>query len=123
MPTKPENCEYGGMDYNANRTYGQLRRLMIDIADWIIYIQSVCTVFEDEIWREIQNDRTYLRVYGVVGDVEGLAAPQVLVRHRRGLLAVNLVREVDVAALHEPVGRRVVAIVGQEVVVELPEDV
>ena len=53
-------------------------------------------------WREIQNDRTYLRVDCVVGDVEGLAAPQVLWRHRRGLLAVHLVREVDVAALHEP---------------------
>ena len=73
-------------------------------------MDSVCTVFEDEIWREIQNDRTYLRGYGVVGDVEGLAAPQVLVRHRRGLLAVNLVREVDVAAFHEPAQFRIESI-------------
>ena len=53
-----------------------------------------------------------MRVYGVVGDVEGLAAPQVLVRHGRGLLAVDLVREVDVATLHEPAWKAYVDVNG-----------
>ena len=45
-----------------------------------------------------------LRVESVVGDVERLASPEVVVRERGrlGLLPVLLVGEDDVAALHEP---------------------
>lgn len=58
-----------------------------------------------------------------VGDVERFAAPQVVVVHRRRLVAQHRLREEQVAALDEAARGRVVAVVGQKVVVELPKDV
>ena len=49
------------------------------------------------------NDTWVLRVDRVVGDVEGFAAPQVVVRHGRGLLPLDRSSEADVAAFHESV--------------------
>ena len=48
------------------------------------------------------NDTWVLRVDRVVGDVEGFAAPQVVVRHGRGLFSLDRSSEADVAAFHEP---------------------
>ena len=47
-----------------------------------------------------------LRVESVVGDVERLAAPEIVMCERGGLglLTVGLVREDDIAALYEAMG-------------------
>jgi len=68
------------------------------------------------------NKVVELRVDGVVGNVEGLASPQVVVGHLRSLVPLDGLREQDIPALDEPVGGCVVAVVGEEVIVELPEN-
>jgi len=48
------------------------------------------------------NKAVELREDGIVGNVQGLAAPQVLVAHLGSALALNLLREGDVSTLHKP---------------------
>ena len=57
----------------------------------------------------------------MVDFVECVAAPCVVVKDFGWLFPLHGSGELDVAALDEPVGRTVERVVGQEVVVELPE--
>ena len=60
---------------------------------------------------------------GRVCNVERFAAPQVVIGHLRRLVAMHRLTEENVTAFDKTTGRSIVAIVGQEIVVELPEDV
>ncbi len=62
-----------------------------------------------------------LREHGVVGNVQRLAAPMIVVGHDGRFLAMHGLGETDVTTLDKSVGGSVVAIVGQEIIVELPE--
>lgn len=64
-----------------------------------------------------------LSVDGRVGNVEGFAAPQVVVGHLGRLVSVHRLTEHDPSSLDEAARGGVVTIVGEEVVVELPKDV
>ena len=70
------------------------------------------------------SDETRVLIeYVLIGDVQRFAAPQIMIGHLRRFVAIDGFTEEDVAAFDEAPRRRIVAITGQEIVIEFPKDV
>lgn len=69
------------------------------------------------------DEPSVLGVDGVVGNIQGFAAPQVDVPHVLGLFAMNLLGETDVYAFDKTVGGCVEAVIRQEIVIQFPKNV